>query len=148
MKVMDRFNKYINKVEECWEWTGSLTSDGYGKFFLNGKEPLAHRVSFWLHFGRWPNCQALMHTCDNTKCVRPDHLIEGSHADNQRDKTIKGRQAKGEANGRSILNEQNVRDIRHQYSAGTHTIELARKFCVDKKTIYNIVRRLTWKYLV
>jgi hypothetical protein len=33
----------------------------------------------------------VMHTCDTPLCVRPDHLVAGSHADNVADMVAKRR---------------------------------------------------------
>jgi hypothetical protein len=74
----------------CWEWTGAIQSRGYGSLSINGKTYNAHRVSFTIHNGYVPKLNVL-HKCDNRKCVRPDHLWEGTHQDNIDDMHTKGR---------------------------------------------------------
>lgn len=41
----ERFFKFVT-TDKCWNWNGSLTAGGYGKFYNSGKLYLAHRVSF------------------------------------------------------------------------------------------------------
>lgn len=103
----DRFLEKINKLpgeDGCWEWTGApRTDDGYGIF--QGKS--AHRFSYELHFGTIPHGLCICHSCDNPKCVRPDHLFAGTHAQNMQDCIRKGRFAHpiGERNGRTKITE-------------------------------------------
>jgi len=83
----------------CHLWTGSTDGDGYGQIGLGARgEGLekAPRVAFFLEHGRWPEPCAL-HKCDNPPCVRPDHLFEGTKADNMRDMANKGRSRRGRA---------------------------------------------------
>lgn len=58
----------------CWEWTASLQGGGYGQFWLDGSNALAHRVSYQTTVGAVPAGLQLDHLCRNRKCVRPDHL--------------------------------------------------------------------------
>ena len=82
---------------ECWEWTGSRLQSTYGSLGwvdVGGRKQTqvgAHRVSFFLHEGYWPD--VVRHTCDNPPCVNPAHLLGGSFKDNSRDMAQRGRSA-------------------------------------------------------
>lgn len=89
-------HRKINLENGCWEWTGSVTSFGYGYFCrkINGKRKvlLAHRLSalFWL--GPAPKTKPLAcHKCDNPLCFNPQHLFWGSSSDNMKDSSKKKR---------------------------------------------------------
>jgi len=90
--VVERFWSAVRKGETCWEWTRSLDGGGYGRVFdakeFGGREK-AHRISWMLHFGPIPDGRVICHHCDNTRCVRPDHLFIGTQADNARDREQK-----------------------------------------------------------
>lgn len=58
---------------ECWEFTGALTK-GYGRINANGRQRLAHCVSYELQVGDVPDGLQLDHTCRNRRCVNPSHL--------------------------------------------------------------------------
>lgn len=87
------FWEQVEKTEGCWLWTGVLTTQGYGSARLDGKMVLAHRYSFFLANGYWaqPCC---LHSCDIPRCVNPEHLREGTNADNIRDKVERNRTTK------------------------------------------------------
>lgn len=92
--VSDRFQAKVSigLPDDCWPWTGSRNRDGYGQVMLEGKKQKAHRVVLAWKLGRpiKPGKQS-MHTCDNPPCCNPDHLREGSHAENMEDSRQKGR---------------------------------------------------------
>lgn len=72
---------YLTKkpIGRCWVWTGSTTSDGYGRFRIgsrrDGSRVLAysHRLSYEAEHGR-PALPQLDHVCHRPNCVRPSHL--------------------------------------------------------------------------
>lgn len=94
---MDRFWRKVDiNPYHCWEWQAA-TKKGYGAFNLNGRNVSAHRLSYELSVGPIPEGQILRHTCDNRPCVRPDHLIPGTHKDNTQDMLDRGRASGGRA---------------------------------------------------
>ena len=94
---MQRFWDKVNKnaPNGCWNWTATtVTRTGtvyYGRFSLNGKVVIAHRVAWELENGPIPEKMLVLHKCDNGLCVNPDHLFLGTQRDNMLDMYKKGR---------------------------------------------------------
>lgn len=69
-----RFWAFVDRSGDCWIWTGSLTHNGYGRFWYRGKQRRAHRVIYELEVGPIPDGHQVDHLCGNPRCVRPTHL--------------------------------------------------------------------------
>ena len=147
LKDIERFWSKVNKTENCWEWTGSLQTGGYGVFKVKGKQVYAHRFSFSLTFTE-PGELYVLHHCDNPKCVRPDHLFAGTPADNSADCVSKGRAARGSQDGNAKLTEQAVLAIREKYArGGVGQRALAREYGTSQSTIQYALNRRSWKHV-
>jgi len=127
----------------------ATTPNGYGVVNAGHRTTIAHRLSYEIAHGvRLPSSTDVCHTCDIRCCVNPDHLFEGTRADNMRDCANKGRikipGMMGEQLTQSVLTEEQVLAIR---SSGKSQRALGREYGVDKGTIACIVHRKTWKHI-
>lgn len=143
----------ITNDNSCWEWKTGCNTAGYGAFTHNGYTHLAHRIAYALFFGD-PGNLCVCHKCDNPKCCRPGHLASGTVAENNRDKTLKGRQAKGPNHGvkgskvaSAKLTEAEVKEIRLLRITGMKLVELGKNFGIAFQTVSNICLRKTWRHI-
>jgi hypothetical protein len=136
----------------CWGWNGTLDRDGYGVVKVRGKNYRAPRLSFFAANGWWAE-PLVRHTCDNRECCNPKHLIEGTHKQNGRDASTRGRLSHppthdkfGEGKGRAKLSEVQVEEIKELYATGEWTQkQLAERFGVWVTTVGKIIRGKSWK---
>jgi glutamate/tyrosine decarboxylase-like PLP-dependent enzyme len=78
-----RMLKKINKTDGCWIWTGEIgKNSGYGRFYINKRPYVAHRVVYDHFVGIKHDHTVIDHICRNRKCVNPDHLREVTQAVN------------------------------------------------------------------
>lgn len=98
-------------------------------------------------YGLIPKGMVIRHTCDNPACINIDHLLMGTLAENNKDRHVRGRDARnnGIVNGNSKLNESQVREILSNPHIPLATF--AKKFNVNKTTISDIRNRNTWPHI-
>lgn len=82
----------------CWQWTGTKLKrhgvQGGDRAVASHKPHAGRNVSrvMWEELrGHLPKAIVIRHTCDNPMCVRPSHLIPGTHRDNSQDASRRGR---------------------------------------------------------
>jgi len=108
----------------------------------------AHRFSWERHHGQIPGGLFVLHDCDNPPCCNPDHLFFGTDQDNMADRQSKQRQPLGERNGRAVITEQKVLEIRALHKTRTLSLSnLAAKFAISEPTLQHIVYKQTWKHI-
>lgn len=66
----------------CWNWCGVILRTGYGQIKYKYRQHLAHRFVYQLFCGPIATGKHLHHTCHNTKCVNPSHLLEVTPREN------------------------------------------------------------------
>ena len=150
-----RFWHFVDKKseEECWNWTGNKRGNGYGQFSVGKKSQGsegAHRISWRMHNSNKeiPKGWHVMHKCDNPSCVNPSHLTIGTAKQNTQDMIAKGRKRtvspKGEGNGKSLLNEEQVRLIR---SSTLSHAAIARELGVSPNCVRGVRIGRTWTHI-
>lgn len=116
----------------------SVNSDGYVRDH-------SHRKIFSALNRGIPHGMIVRHSCDNRKCLNPDHLLLGSHQDNVGDRVKRKRSAFGTRNGRAKLTPEDVLHIRRAWK---RTItRLAKDFKVSRRLIKMIKDEKIWKNL-
>lgn len=96
----------VEKTDGCWIWTGATNRSGSHPYGVMGwwddntkVTRTVHRMSYELAHGPIPSGQVVRHSCNNTLCVRPDHLLLGTQQENLDDMHRQGR-ARGNPYGR------------------------------------------------
>lgn len=143
--IEDRFFRLVDRSAGCWLWTGDLNRRGYGRLQFNKQRYLAHRVSFEIHKGPIRGALLVCHTCDNPKCVNPNHLFLGNHAENMRDCMAKGRFLIGERSPNAKLTDRDVKEIRRLHALGRYTHdEIAAQFNTSRPNVTKVINRYRW----
>jgi len=93
----ERFWSKVDKTAgffNCWLWTASKRTDGYGKFRItrDGKSQLVPAHVFALLDGKpLPRGKVVMHSCNNPLCCNPLHLSLGTQKANVNQAIRQGR---------------------------------------------------------
>lgn len=131
----------------CWLWTGSLNKpNGYGRTNYGKRSRRCHHVAWFLSRGEWP-AQHILHSCDNPHCVNPNHLREGTHQENMKERDERGRLARGNRSGAAVLKESDIPSIRQLLSEGVRVSEIARMYQISEQSISSIKFGKTWKHV-
>lgn len=144
----ERFWRYVEKSQRCWEWKGYRNEKGYGIINLRGERVMAHRMAWQMSAGPIPEGLFVLHHCDNPCCVKFKHLFLGTLADNNADMMAKfnhrGGPMPGTKNHRAVLAEADVRAIRASDESGP---VLGARYGVTRNQIWAIRKRLFWKHI-
>lgn len=137
--------KSVATESGCWEWIGALFRVGYPvvpRTFGGGR--YGHRAMYGAVVAPIPAGMYVLHSCDNRKCVNPEHLFLGTHLDN-----IKDMHAKGRHRGGSLPNERNpsckfsndvIQQIRSDYANNRRKCEIERAYGISETQYYRVVR--------
>jgi hypothetical protein len=149
----------IRTPDKCWEWKGSVASNGYGNWCHDvpgfPRVGSAHRRAYALFFEH-PGRLQVNHRCGNRRCCNPEHLYAGTQKQNHIDSVqhgthskppnFYGKQAKNQF-GVPTLDAEKVREIRKRRANGESGVELALEFKVSPDCICRIYKRRSWAWV-
>lgn len=149
---LSRFRSlYRETPDGCWEWQGS-TRRGYGMIKVQGRTVSAHRYAFELFVGPIPDDKPhLLHSCHNPRCVNPDHLSAGTHAENMQQKAETGRAkataVRGQKHPKARLTRAQVVDIKRRLRNGESQTSIRRSYNLGKGVVWSIANGRTWTHV-
>lgn len=148
-RLKDRLEKRSAPASSgCILWTGGMDRKGYGFLRIGKRATRPHRVAFLISGGvltedrNW-----VLHSCHVPACINPDHLHAGNHKENEEEKVLADRQARGQKIGNSRLSPEKAAMIRDQFATGIRTIQsIATEHGVARQTISAVISGRTWKH--
>lgn len=137
---------YRKNKSGCHLVTSHCFKGNYPKMMMDGKSVPIHRIVFQMNYGKITNGLIVRHKCDKPRCINPEHLELGTHADNARDKMQRGRidDRHGERNSSCKLNEASVVKI---FTSSVRREDLALRYRVSLSAINAIKSGANWSYL-
>lgn len=153
-KVAHRFWYYVGETDEndCWLWNGYCQKSGHAMLNVNRKPVGAYRISYIIHKGEITDNLHVLHSCDNPRCVNPDHLHLGTHLDNMKEKCERGRSINpprltGEKHPKSKLTDEQIQQIKERLKDITKPYgklkQIANEYNVSVSTISLIYKKKT-----
>lgn len=120
-RAFDRIRQRVEINERgCWLWLGARTVYGYGQLKVDGRTISTHRVAYLAVNGEIPRGKVIRHTCDESSCCNPSHLIVGDHEDNVQDIVDRGRHKT-----RRSLTPEEIQRVREMRDTGASKRDIA-----------------------
>ena len=120
----------------CMEWQGALRK-GYGRIKIKNTDLAVHKFIYEQLVGPASQTDYICHTCDNPKCINPQHLFKGSVTDNNRDKVQKGRMRR---NGKPQMTDTDKVLLLDLAAAGVPYKEIADIFGNSQQWVAKVAR--------
>ncbi|QHJ81717.1 MAG: hypothetical protein [Caudoviricetes sp.] len=122
---------------------------GYGRCNFEGKVTGCHRKAYCVAAGvSLASIDGLVvrHTCDNPRCINPEHLKLGTASDNMQDRERGMKAMRGQGNPAAKLTPRDVKEIKYLYNSGGVTqLEIAKQFGIGQPQVSAIIRGASWK---
>lgn len=141
----------VQSTHTCINSAGCPDKDGYGRKQVNGKRHRAHRLAYAQAHGLAIEDiagQVVRHTCDNRKCINPEHLLIGTPKDNTADMIERGRNLVNGVHFNARLSKEAVQHIRKVYKPRcpvNGAKALAKIYGTGYKNISQIACNKTWR---
>lgn len=147
--IIERFEEKIipEPNSGCWLWLGSIRGSNYGQFSYKKKQYYAHRISYEIYCEPILKDKNVLHKCDTSMCVNPDHLFLGSQYENMQDMNRKKRHGSnskkisGEKHPNAKLNRKQVEMIREDKRT---YMTIAKEYGISRSQVCVIKHNKGW----
>ena len=117
----------------------------YPRFYRGGKRIKISKYIYQKYKGEIPDNMIVRHTCDNPRCINPEHLLLGTIRDNARDMVERDRSLRGEKHPSAKITNEIAIKIKKDNG---HTLqELATMYNISQSIVFGIRHRLRWKHI-
>lgn len=155
-KHLSSISRFVSKLDHdftlsrthsrCVEWKGSLDTRGYGLFRSDNRLYKAHRFMLEKILNiNIPENHVVMHSCDNPKCVNPEHLSIGTQKDNVRDRENKGRsnrRTRSNTHGMTKISEEKLITGFEMFQDGYSRSHISRWWGVSYAHTCRLLKRM------
>ncbi len=145
--LRERLRQNGKRVGACYVWTGGKDGDGYGRTEIRDQKHLVHRLAYQIWNGPIPMGVQVQMTCSNRLCFEPMHLILGGPKDHVLRRQAKGRQAKGQHNGRAKMTESEAKVCLKLVRMGVSAPRCGVIFGISKASVLDLRHGINWKHL-
>lgn len=127
-------------MTDCIDHGQKGDRQGYGTAKWDGKTSAAHRKAYAEAVGITRDELVgvlIRHTCNNPRCINPEHLIPGTHSDNMQDR-------KRDGGVYFKLTQSQADEIKCRLANGERQTALAKEFGVCRQAIGKIKAGTAW----
>lgn len=134
-----RFWQYVIRLSqlECWLWVGACHNARIPCFRIERVTIQSSRISWYLHTGKDPGEQLILHSCpngDNPLCMNPNHLRPGNYSNNKQDAWNRGHTHEYK------ISDIDVEHLRRLWATGKYTQQqLANIFNITPQHVSDLV---------
>lgn len=139
-QTLDNLLQNTQPKGTCLIWQGCKDKDGYGLSSIKGTKMPAHRAV--MSFLTNVSGQYVLHKCTSRDCINPEHLYLGDQQQNVQDQIDAGTFVYGSRNGKALLTEEKVVEIRNS-TLSTRT--LATLYNVSYYTVWDVRKNRSWQ---
>jgi hypothetical protein len=158
IQTLRAYLKHAGEPQEsgCINWKFAANNSGYGTKWYKGVKTGSHVLAYKAFVDEsfeQSSALVIMHSCDNRRCINPEHLKAGTSVDNIQDAISKGRinrdnpHSIGAMNPKAKLTEAVVPWLRQMMNYGVSPQALAEVCGVTTTTMYGVKNRKFWKHV-
>lgn len=135
---------------DCLYYTLERKQGTYPQFQINSHYIRLNRLVLEYKLGRQiEDHKIACHTCDNTLCVNPNHIYEGTRSQNTKDSMQRNRyyRFKGEDHGMAYLTEEKVKEAFNLRLQGITVSNIAEQLNCTAAILRSIFNGYSWKHI-